>query len=602
MKSRAKSKKIYFIVICSAAAAVLAGLFGTVIHFEITYKDRFFPGVFVGGQAVGGKTEVQVMTNFQEKKNAIAKNGLNIIFNGKNGVRHVNIPMSSEGLTPDVYVNYVTLGDVKPVVADAYNLGRSGNIVKRLASQLSLLFIKKNFSLSATLNESALKSLITGELETFLVKPESARFYTENGLVAILPEVKGESVNMVDVMAQIRENLASLDATPLHFEAQPNMPLTTAQKLQPYVNLAGEMSKKTSLVFTYKNYTWKVTGHTFITWLKIKENNNIGINSDKLDAFLSKTVALIISGPPQNPRFAIKNGRLVQTAPGRPGNVVDLQKTLQKVEDIIPADPATVVLNTFSIPIKTIESDPKITQETINQYRITDLLGTARTNFTGGSKDRQHNIEIGVLKMDGLLLAPGEEFSTLRVLGGITEEAGFVKEYVIKENKTVKELGGGLCQVSTTLFRLALDAGLKITARTNHRYVIPYYGPGLDATIYDPVLDLRFVNNTANYMLLQGTVKNNEVIFEFYGTDDGRKVEISKPELSNEKPAPETKNVLTPDLPVGQTKCSELPHKGVTADVVYTVTRQDGLVATQNFHSVYQPWQRVCLIGTGAIE
>ena len=185
----------------------------------------------------------------------------------------------------------------------------------------------------------------------------------------------------------------------------------------------------------------------------------------------------------------------------------------------------------------------------------------------------------------------------MNAIGEVNEEGGFVKEYVIKEDRSVKELGGGLCQIATTLFRLALDSGLPITERVNHRYVVGYYGPCLDATIYGPKPDLRFVNDTGNYILLQGRVEGDQVIFEFYGQKDDRKVEISEPVLSDELPAPDTRYITTADLKLGEFQCGEYPRKGITADVTYKVSYLDGRINEQNFHSVYQPWSKVCLIG-----
>ncbi|HRY62848.1 MAG TPA: VanW family protein, partial [Candidatus Paceibacterota bacterium] len=191
----------------------------------------------------------------------------------------------------------------------------------------------------------------------------------------------------------------------------------------------------------------------------------------------------------------------------------------------------------------------------------------------------------------------GEEFSTVFSLGTTTEEEGFVKEFVIKEDKSVKELGGGLCQVATTMFRLALDAGLPITERTNHRYVVGYYGAGLDATIYDPHPDLRFKNDTGKYLLLQGTVKDNQLTFEFFGQKDGRQINISEPILSDEKPIPDTKYLMSTDVPYATMQCSETPRKGITAEVTYNVTYKEGKINEQKFKSVYQPWRKICLIG-----
>jgi vancomycin resistance protein YoaR len=315
----------------------------------------------------------------------------------------------------------------------------------------------------------------------------------------------------------------------------------------------------------------------------------------------------------------MRGGKLTEILPGKAGNVVDIKKTTQKVEQLvlsvqksftetndlwralaslqtqITADKPT---GTITVPVETVRAEPKVTRRTVDEYDIRELVGFAKTNFAGSSDDRRHNIEVGVSKLTGILLAPGEEFSAVVGIGTTTEEEGFVPEFVIKESKSVKELGGGLCQLATTLFRLALDAGLPITERVNHRYVVGYYGPGLDATIYGPHPDLKFINDTNNYLLLQGRVEGTELIFELYGQKDGRAAEISEVVLSEEKPAPETKYALGPDIPLGKIECSETPRKGITADATYIVRYANGEIKTQDFHSVYQPWQKICLIGT----
>ena len=88
------------------------------------------------------------------------------------------------------------------------------------------------------------------------------------------------------------------------------------------------------------------------------------------------------------------------------------------------------------------------------------------------------------------------------------------------------------------------------------------------------------------------------LIFELYGRYDGRQAEVSEPVLTNEIPAPETAYLLAPDLPLGEIKCSETPRKGITADVSYFVRYASGEIKEQKFHSEYQPWQKICLLGT----
>ena len=131
-----------------------------------------------------------------------------------------------------------------------------------------------------------------------------------------------------------------------------------------------------------------------------------------------------------------------------------------------------------------------------------------------------------------MLIKPGEEFSFIKTLGPVDESTGYLPELVIKTDKTVPEFGGGMCQVSTTAFRAALNSGLKVTARTNHAYPVVYYNPqGLDATVYIPNPDLRFINDTPNYILIQTKIVGTQLFFDFYGTSDGRQTKIIGPQV-----------------------------------------------------------------------
>jgi vancomycin resistance protein YoaR len=171
-------------------------------------------------------------------------------------------------------------------------------------------------------------------------------------------------------------------------------------------------------------------------------------------------------------------------------------------------------------------------------------------------------------------------------------------ELVIKKDKTVPEFGGGLCQIATTIFRAVLASGLPILERQSHSYRVPYYEPaGVDATVYDPRPDFKFLNDTGYHILIQSKIEGNFLIFEFWGTKDGRAVEQSKPVIYNVKPAPPSKLIETLDLPVGKKKCTERAHTGADAVFTYTVTYADSAVKKQEFRSRYKPWGEVCLIG-----
>jgi vancomycin resistance protein YoaR len=199
------------------------------------------------------------------------------------------------------------------------------------------------------------------------------------------------------------------------------------------------------------------------------------------------------------------------------------------------------------------------------------------------------------------LIKPGEEFSLIKALGKIDGTTGYLQELVIKENKTTPEYGGGLCQIGTTLFRAVVNSGLPVTMRRNHSYRVAYYEPaGTDATIYDPLPDFRFMNDTGKALLLQTKISGDKAVFTFWGTRDGRTVSSTKPVIYNiVKPGP-TKLVETTDLKPGEKKCTEKAHNGADAYFDYQVIYPSGEEKKVRFSSHYVPWREVCLVGVVA--
>ncbi len=593
-------------------------LLGSGFLFNYTYSDRFFPGVTIADMPVGGKTFAEVIYHFTDGAKVLADTGIQLNLLDGGTTKEVTIPMSAVGLTPDRSFEYFSLGDWEATVRQAYAFGRTGSAWQRFREQTRLI-LGKRFDLPATIYEGAVRSFLSRELELFLKKTEPARFAVDTkGTVSIVPEKIGERMDLDAIILRLAQKVSSLDGSSENLKAEIDIPQTTAAKLAPFLGLAEEISKKTTLLFRYKTYAWKVSGATLASWLAIKDGNTLGINDSKLETYLSKTVALIINDPPQNSRFKMQDGALVEITPGKSGSVVDIAKTAEKVELMLPdvqesfaaenalaAKLATLASDvefnaatgTISIPVVVATQEPKVTKETIDRYRITELVGSSRTSFKGSSADRVTNITVGAATLNGFLIAPGQEFSAVDTIGYVNEEAGYTKEYVIKDNKSVKEFGGGLCQLATTLFRLALNAGLPITERAAHRYVVGYYGPGLDATIYGPHPDLRFVNDTGEYLLMQSRIEGTDLVLELYGQKDGRQVSIGEPVLSDHLPAPATRYVPTTDLPQGVEQCSETPRAGVTALVTYQVAYESGKINEQHFKSIYQPWQKICLVG-----
>ncbi len=245
--------------------------------------------------------------------------------------------------------------------------------------------------------------------------------------------------------------------------------------------------------------------------------------------------------------------------------------------------------------IKNIEvSKPALVLETVKEEPIGELLGKAEVSFAGGTEERNKNIELGVSKLNGTTILPGEEFSFIKSLGPATEEAGYSVAKVFLNGEVTTGVGGGLCQVSTTLFQSLLKAGLPITERHNHSYTVSYYDVGLDATYSDPGVDLKFVNDTGNPITIKGGIQDEKVVFEIYGTPDGRIATTTEPIISSVIDVSPPRYVATTTRSSNEPECINKPQIGYTSNVIYNVLYPNGDLKTEEFKSKYKPLQRVC--------
>ena len=222
------------------------------------------------------------------------------------------------------------------------------------------------------------------------------------------------------------------------------------------------------------------------------------------------------------------------------------------------------------------------------------LLGKAQLSYAGGTKERAKNIELGVARINGTIIESGKEFSFTKTLGEVSEATGFSLAKVFLNGEVTKGLGGGLCQVSTILFRSVLRAGLPVTERHNHSYTVSLYDVGFDATFSDPGLDLKFVNDTLNPITIFGTTTQQNALFEIYGTSDGRISSTTEPIITKIIDVPPPLSVATSSIILNPPKCINTPQIGYTAQVVYGIMYPTGIEKIQTFTSKYKPLQRIC--------
>ncbi len=306
--------------------------------------------------------------------------------------------------------------------------------------------------------------------------------------------------------------------------------------------------------------------------------------------------------PPENALFKFENGKVSAFKIEKDGLEIHRDKAMEQFEKLVYQNYKRGKTIFVQIEDRTVK--PEITLALINDFGIVEKIGEGQSDYTGSIPGRVHNLLLASLKMDGVLIPKGEVFSFNDNVGDISAATGYQPAYIIKNGQTVLGDGGGVCQVSTTLFRVALNTGLPIIERTAHAYRVHYYEndrkPGYDATVFSPSVDLKFRNDTGAYILIQREVdkKNNILKFVFFGKKDGRQVEISEVKLYDFKSAPESLYQDDPTLKKGITKQVDWSAPGTKAKFHYRVVKDNDIIVDRDFTSNYKAWRAVYLLGT----
>jgi vancomycin resistance protein YoaR len=257
--------------------------------------------------------------------------------------------------------------------------------------------------------------------------------------------------------------------------------------------------------------------------------------------------------------------------------------------------------------------DPPVTdQSTGESLGITELVHAETSYYYGSSASRVQNIIAAASKFHGVLVPPGATFSMASTIGDITLDNGYAEALIIVGGQTVKGVGGGVCQVSTTLFRTAFFAGFPIVERHAHAYRVYYYEKaagnrldarlaGLDATVFVPIVDFKFTNDTQNWLLMETYVNpsSSSITWKFYSTKDGRRVEWDTSGAVNVVPAPDALYRENPDLQQGEIKQVDWAADGADVTVNRVVYKNDQVYLQDTIYTHYQPWQDVFEYGPG---
>jgi vancomycin resistance protein YoaR len=479
----------------------------------------------------------------------------------------------------------------------AYNLTRTDNFIMDSFVRLKLIFRPQRLGLMVNLDESKMLMSFFKKLKDTTVDPINPSISLVDGIVHIEKGIPGSKFDSVKLRSLIGRQLAFMDDA--NIEIPINFVDTTltdyeiasaAARTQKYIGK--------TITFKFESKTYTLTDQDIIHYLDLKG----GYDNSAFDSLITK-ISADINTDPQIPKFEFDGTRVTEFAPAKNGVSVDTIILKTKLISILSdLEKGNETETAFEIPVKTLK--PSVSTDQVNNLGIKELIGSATTTYFHSIPGRVFNVNLAASRINGVLIPPGATFSFNQTLGDVSKFTGYKEAYIISGGHTILGDGGGVCQVSTTLFRAALNAGLPIDQRSAHAYRVGYYEqnspPGLDATVYSPSPDFKFTNNTDNYILIQtkSDPKNYVLTFDLYGTSDGRRSVITKPVISNYSPPPPTVYQDDPTLPSGVLKQIDYGAAGAKVIFSYTVTKNGVTTFSKTFISNYQPWAAVYLRGT----
>ncbi len=560
---------------------VVAGFVGIIGIARATWHSKFYPNVMIGTVAVGGMRR-------DEARNTLIKAQEQLTIEATFNSHTWKIPGTALEVLLEESLN------------KAYRVGRRFNI-----SDYALLFVNKPQVFELTLAEGMSQAYeqLVAEIAQSVEIPEIAPslLFKKDGVTALNGN-DGLALDASRLRTLISERVASLDARPIEVPTVQVIRVLKEEELKKLEMVAGKISTK-EFVITHEDDRVVLKRDELLTFL----DTNPGKIGQVADTNLTEYVlglAESYNRESEDAKFEFANGKVVEFAPGKDGVEVDLAETKSVLADglkkLIDSEEIKVV-----VKIIASRMPPKVTMDKVNELGIKERIGRGESYYAHSIPNRIYNVGLAASRTNTALIPPGEEYSFNRAVGEVSGATGYKAAYVISGGRTVLGDGGGVCQVSTTLFRAAMNAGLPITERWAHAYRVGYYEqnskPGVDATVYAPSKDLRFKNDTPGHILVQtiNDPKELHLVVEIYGTSDGRVASVSEPVVSGITSPPPNIYQDDPSLPTGTMKQVDWAAAGARASFEYKVVRNGETIQDKTFVSAYRPWANVYLRGTG---
>jgi vancomycin resistance protein YoaR len=401
----------------------------------------------------------------------------------------------------------------------------------------------------------------------------------------------GRTLNRQAAARLIVASLVSLDRASAILPVRIQQPDVTVADLEPAAEQA-RVATSGPVRLTLGPTRWRIPRWRIARLLDLPENGrtSLAIGGPGANEFFKRFRAEV-DHPPRDARFVVMPSDRITIAPAQPGLQLDVDAAAKAIlaAALSPTDRVA--------RLKVATARPERTTREARAMGITGRVA-GYTTYYGGDANRVHNVQLVAKLVDGATIAPGATFSFNDATGERSADKGFVEAPVIINGELQTGLGGGVCQVSTTVFNAAFEAGLPIVSRTNHALYISHYPQGRDATVNYPDIDLKFTNDTGHWLLVRTFVGSSALTVKLYGTPQGRRVEAETAPLEETGPATE-KRIPDPTIWVGEKVLEESGQPSRETSVTRRVYSRNGkLLSETTWSSSYRAEPNVYRYGT----
>lgn len=568
-------------------------LCGSVLAFEHYHAERIYPGVWIWGIDVSGLTLDQAATALQ---NNLELDSMQVTLRG---------PDRSWGVRPtDLGVRLHS----EATLAPAYTLGREGTWSDNLSTQVQLLIEGKNLPPVAIYDEQTARRYLEALAEEIYVPPTNTSLSLDGTTPVINPAQPGRYLDVEATLAALSPAAITLRPATVDLivrEIPPPIADAEPARAEAQALLDGPVTLTLAHPREGDPGPWVITPEQLVTMLVVHakgEELHAALNEDALRVYVAGIAPSLEIGP-VDARFQLNEttGRLEPISPSIEGRTTDVGASTIRIVQELAAGNRYISLVMQPVPPRYPDT------ATAEEIGVADLVAEGESYFIGSPAGRDHNIRLAATKFHGVVVAPGETFSFNHYLGPVTEEEGYDESFITAGEQLQMGIGGGICQVSTTAFRAAFWGGYPITERWYHYQRVGYYelrggGVGMDATVYSPIVDLKFLNDRPYPLLIQTQVgeETHRLVFRFYSTDDGRQVKMEGPEVTDKTdPGPPIYS-LDEDMEPGTVVQWQSAVGGLTATIVREVYGADGnLISRDVFVSKYAPRSAAYHYGPG---